>query len=122
MGVFDAANARLQGCGACTTDSAAQDRTTIREQIDHDAAISCAPTTSGAATARNHYADLLQGLSAMVTAPFAYLPPGTSLLVFPLAAANKWGLQSHLGTRGNPMLDLWSIPRIAPAARAAVTG
>ena len=40
-GRFDAANAGLKGCGACTTESAAVVRM-IRTQIDDDHAIFCA--------------------------------------------------------------------------------
>ena len=44
-GAFDAANARLTGCGACTLDAAANVRTSVRAAVDDDQKIFCAPTT-----------------------------------------------------------------------------
>jgi len=42
---FDAANARLTGCGACTPGAAANVRTSVRAAVDDDQKIFCAPTT-----------------------------------------------------------------------------
>jgi len=56
----------------------------------------------------------------MVTAPFAYLPAGSSPLVFSLATPCQRGLLSCLGACGIRALGLRPVPRIPTAARAAV--